>query len=745
VKKRFLTLIAALGLSAVALQADSCSTAKCNTPCAPKAVKKCDDVCPLVHGKTYLRHENSFQMATPVYASMFETNSIRGLEDDRKGSFQVAVYGGKNTKNERAAAYYLPCGHRQLTFDGAVTPLSFVSPLALSTVRLETTGDNVKNVATANANANDATFATIGEAGAGATADLNFTFSATGLKSTDLILEGGAAPATIKEADNFGVVADTYSVNLDSTNANFDNATFYFDTNRDTSIIRPWNFGITFASLFEPTALSDGADLTAGMVTNPSFKSTINPHLVRSQIGAGMALRYHFSEDKRGFFGEVVTSVENVRSRFQLNENVITQKDDFTAPVVGYSTTSNVTTGVTQQVKDAYYGLAVGATAAPGDLSVGFTVDEGAPASVTAAFNQATWKFGKITDGCTQSITRLADIELLVGYGWDCSDCAYMTSYVGLVIPTGNRPNAQYVAAPVVGNGFHVGFMTGHVYEMLLSSEEDCGTWKYRLDTNARYLFRNTQQRSFDLCGSEWSRYMMVWEDKEAYVAALSHVNGDVNAAAPVENGQPSRGYKPGINSFTTDMKVTPGFQVRLNNAVFYQGESLRAEFGWNTFARQAECAELACGWTKHVALADASYLGGVGLNSHRTIYNDAQTSVINNVIQLRSNPNNNQLAADSLLVGRTLGYGDYLVNPTAPTVAGADYYDQFEVKASQINLESATSPSAITQTPYASVGYAWENCDYPSQFSVGGSYTFNGSNAAHTQWLVWGKFDLQF
>lgn len=825
-------LVSALGLVA-ALQAD-CKT-DCNTTCETKCDVKCEtkdcdsdcgDACRrLATNHSFLRSENPWQMATPLYASMFETNSIAGLENGDKGSFQVAVYGGRNTHAGDAWAYFSPCGHRTLHFDGEIQkPVSFSSPLALSSYYYSPVNDS----ALSGNDLKGALFSNYGETSN--LKDLTVGITVTtpiDIQAGSIVLQNSNAvvpvtfdttPAYANDA-NFAVdILNGYSTPADS-------ATFYFDTNKDTSIIRPWNFGITFAALMEPTRLANadanGGNQQYGFITNPSFKSDICPTYHRSFVGAGLALRYHFSEDKRGFFVNMLTSVDHVRSRINLNETVVQARDEFPANIAdakaypdltaGVISTSGVTSGVwnayngydvneytstyngtgTPWTSDATSGVHL-ISAAPGADKIGFPIDASAPADVTQAFQQATWKYGKIASGCTHTLTRLADIELMFGYGWDCGDCAYMTSYAGIIIPTSKRPSAEWVAAPVVGNGFHVGLMTGHVYEMLLSDGNGCGgIWKYRLDTNARYLFRNTQKRSFDLCNKEWSRYMMVWASKDAYTQAigLNHIRGTAEltpfhdpvdgleafnlygylAKNPVKDndGQPSRGYSAGINAFTHDVRVTPGFQFRLNNAVYYQGECLRAEFGWNMFARQQECVEFACAWDKQVAFADASYAGGVGLNSHRTIHNDAQTASANQVIQFRMPRSGTQPATisstTSVTPATTNMVGSLLTNvinglPESPyhvsnlisssvgyNAAPNDVYDLFVITEDEINLDSAASPAVLTNTPYLSLGYAFEMCDRPSQFSVGGSYEFSHNNAALSQWTVWGKFDLQF
>jgi hypothetical protein len=626
--------------------------------------------------------------------SMYSSNTLYDLNhEDKHGAFQVAVFGGKNTNRSDAAAYYLPYGHNELTFDGAIAkPHTFAFNAAESIVQAGTTP-----------------------------------------VPGDVSFNGGAA-----------IAAGT----ADTTPFMFiDPVSYQFDSNENTSIVRPWNFGIDIAALFEPRATSAiGETVGSGLITNPTFKSTINPCQSYSHVGAGFGLRYHFSDDKKGFFGTLTTAVQHVTSVINLNEVVETAKTaiaDYDA-ANPFGTLDVAAIAVPLHAQQApvnissnnfvYNPNAVATVAPAGSVSDAYaatslfpgTGDLVAPANVTEAFAQDAWLYGKI--GCPQKITRLADIELALGYQWWCGDCASTNWYVGLVIPTGNKVCAEFVAPAVVGNGFHVGIMTGSTTEVLLADEE-CYQASYRLDMNARYLFRNTQKRSFDLLGNEWSRYMMVWENKAAYTAALVAAQATITSATA--SGIAQRGYTPGINVFTTDMYVKPRLQGRVNQALYLRGENFRAELGWNTFAKHKECVSLACDeWADAPAFAEPSYIGGVGLNNARTIYNDYQTmsyNVVDNLGRI------GYTATPGSLV--TIGF-----NNLADT-----NYDDFAITAAQINFDSASSSAVLTQTPYASLGYLFNCGCMTSEFSIGGSYEFSSGNSALNQWLVWGKYEIAF
>ncbi|MBI2353296.1 hypothetical protein HYV11_03595 [Candidatus Dependentiae bacterium] len=730
-KQIFLLSLLCAGPNISFTTSDCCSSSSsCSSSCNSSCSSSCNDKCVLEHGLTYRRYENTFQNATPVFVSMWGTDVVRDLEqDDKHGGLEITVFGGKNTHHKESAAYFFPYGHTHYTFDGSIDqPITFAKNFAWDQVMTQ------------------------GNAVAIGPMELSVN-TATPLSPVD-------------------------SLNIDPTSIliSADSNTYSFDPNKDTSKILPWNFGITYAALFEPLGASaQGQKEGTGLISNPAFKSTIDPKYFFSNIGAGIALRYHFSDDKQGFWGRISTAVEHVKSKFCLGENVLTPKTALTNdnfPEQNFCTDSASQTadnpyGLTSAELADYCTLLGGGTAAlPFEMYSGtggtgsyftapetplgsinqaylngttgtyFPVDQevtygasNAPANVTEAFNQSAWKYGKI--GCTQQITRLADIELLFGYQWLCSDCASTDWYIGMVIPTGNKPCATYVAPAVVGNGQHFGLMSGGSIELMLSENENRCVW-YRIDLNGRYLFQNTQKRSFDLYGNEWSRYMMVWENKDAYSAAVDYVNTGIQAAGDTLSfGNANRNYTPGINVFTSDMKVTPRLQARINQAVYFRAECFRAELGWNLFARSKECVKFACNWDQAPAFADASYIAGIGLNNNRTIYNDSQTTCFNATASLVTTDNSLEKVIN-------------LTNTAINSDDNKNTYDQFAISQDQVNLDSAASPAALIHTPYASLGYAWSS-DCKPAVSVGGEYSFSLSNSAINKWMVFGKFECAF
>lgn len=742
-KKQFF-LLSLLVSAANFMVADSCCDTSCNTSCCESSCDSCNDICMPSHGHTFLSIAPEWGAATPERVALFENHRLNDLKkDDKHGRFQLALFGGQNTKRNQTAGYFLPYGHTSLTFDGSVE------------------GNKVG-------------------------------VFASDLAETDALIIG-STPTQYDEL----AVGGNYGYNGNTTIA-VDPATYKFDLNKDTSKILPWNFGITYAALFEPRgAQAEGALVGTGLITNPTFKSTICPEYKRWHVGAGMELYYHFSDDvDKGWYGRLSTAVQHVNSRICLNERIVSQKtalDEaflnneatdsniygsangaYTSPpavnnangtvyqlnVDGAGVTADIT-GVAiatpvGSLKEAYLGAYPDKSGNLVARNTGFPVDMGgdfpaAPSNVTEAFDQAAWKYGKI--GCPTKITRLADIELSLGHMWRCGDCASTQWELGLVIPTGNKPCATYLQPAVVGNNQHVGIRVGSTTTVMVSENECSSTW-FRIDYDGRYLFQNTQKRSFDLKGNEWSRYMMVWENKDAYEAALTAM---MQGLTDNNLMLPQRGYTPGINVFTTDFHVKPQLQNRINFATMYSGEKFRAEIGWNINTRQKECVELACDWNASPAFADSSDIAGVGLNNNRRIYNDSQTTVVNGIDSLARGFTlaNNPLVAvtkgvqDSDTNGTAVEPSRYYMAQASTTQANAiaaavASYDAFAITEADINYDSVATDAVITHAPYLALGYAF---DYECKpvLSLGAKYDFTVTNRGVNQWMVWGKFEVAF
>jgi hypothetical protein len=309
---------------------------------------------------------------------------------------------------------------------------------------------------------------------------------------------------------------------------------------------------------------------------------------------------------------------------------------------------------------------------------------EGSPRvdSMEAAFAQPKFKYGKFFTG-TLAEHGVADVELKVGYNSCMYEGCHLSSYLGVLVPTGNKPNARFVFQPIVGNNHHsavlygtnIGFELWHHDKHKLFME---------LDSAFRYLFSNWQRRSFDVIDKQWSRYMEVYRTK--LEAEIADINKDAN------------GGFFGINLFSQCVQVHPRFSSNVTTAFIYRYPMITAEVGYNVFVRQAE--KITLQWEERPQFKDVKGMGFT--NKARTI---------------REN-----FACCAILPG-----------------------NYTPVVKRDLFLDSAAHPCVVSNTLYGTFGIKNDDCRFPFIVGFGGSYEFALINTAIHRWTVWGKLGISF
>ncbi|MCX5925561.1 MAG: hypothetical protein NT124_04695 [Candidatus Dependentiae bacterium] len=400
-----------------------------------------------------------------------------------------------------------------------------------------------------------------------------------------------------------------------------------------------------------------------------NFRSKISFEPERTEFGLGLHYRQSFcrnEEKNRGFFFSASTPITHVKTEFKLIEKVLNTGD--------------------------------GVNKAANNVVV---------ANMKEAFNQEDWHFGRIPSGCnsSQSKTGLADMELKIGMEWADREPCHIESYMGLMVPTGNRPNARYLFEPVIGHGKHVGFMTGSAFgARIWHNEAENRVLRAEYAMHSNYFFKARQVRSFDLQHKPFSRYMPVYANKQ-----------EAEQAAALEATNPEHAKNsstPGINVFTQQVDVTPGFQYNITSAiVFTCNKGFQAEGGYNFFAHRSECVQLACPWVPGPAL---KHFAGKGL-----------TNPVRNIsgILLIEDQENTFEAEHAL-----------------------DQYENNQIQEEDLDLASASNPCVLSHTFFGSIGYRWDDRDYPLMTHLGGSYEFsNANNASIERWTLWAKCGVSF
>ncbi len=400
-----------------------------------------------------------------------------------------------------------------------------------------------------------------------------------------------------------------------------------------------------------------------------NFKSEISIRPQQSVVGAGFQLRKAFAmneEKGRGFYTSISFPIERVKNDLKFDEVIIRDGG-------GASTTLDSGTAI---------------------------------ANMTEAFQQDEWAFGKIKMN-GMSKTGVADVEFKVGYEWIQEEPFHLESYLGILLPTGNKPNAQFLFEPILGHGRHWGIMLGNSLGIeIWNNEAKERSLRMEYASHTQYLFRNTQCRSVDLVCKPWSRYIdMYRSEEEATTASL----------LPTSNFLDHIFATPGINVLTMPLKVRPGFSHNMTTAALFNSGGWQLEGGYNLYCRQSECIKLACPWQEGPAIKH--HLGIGATNPIRDITGNGRLENIT----INSTP----------ATGNRIALGDYKYN---------------FIKEKDLDLVSASSPTVITHTIYVAGAYRFDDYDYPMFLNAGGSYEFNKSNNAGIErWTIWGKIGFSF
>ena len=398
---------------------------------------------------------------------------------------------------------------------------------------------------------------------------------------------------------------------------------------------------------------------------NGDFRSKISIRPQQSVIGVGFHAKKSFWENEetgRAFYASLSFAAERVKNNLYFKEEVINSGG-----------------------------------------GANLLADDHVMANMTEAFMQSEWKFGKI-DRQARIRTGVADIEFKIGYEWTEQEPFHLESYLGALIPTGRKPQAEYMFDPVVGQGRHAGVIYGnHVGVEIWNDEAKDRNLRIEYSGHTQYLFRNTQCRTIDLKNKPWSRYISMYSSQEQATMASN---------LPTVNNLDHNFATPGINILTLPLKVRPGFSHNMTTAGILKMKNWILEGGYNLYCRQSECVELACPWCEGPAIK--RYATGTDSDDGR-----GNTNPVRDIT------------------------GNYRLENVDENVALLNY-KQNMIKKSDLDLISATTPCTITSTVYGTVGYRWDDRDWPVFGNIGGSYEFSHChNGVPERWTIWAKFGV--
>jgi hypothetical protein len=332
-----------------------------------------------------------------------------------------------------------------------------------------------------------------------------------------------------------------------------------------------------------------------------------------------------------------------------------------------------------------------------GEIPTGFVGSVGDALRGGTVFGDKQFYYGKVSN-CARTQTGVGDIQLVVGFEDTSCHNFHRTWFGGIIVPTGNKPNGEYIFEPIVGNNGHWGLAMGgeFSYEWWESKDGDCCLWVYGYGYSY-YLFQNTQRRSLDLVDKQWSRYMWLYPQQLPNGSDTNQLIYDI---------------VPGINILTQNVNVSPRSTAMATTAFLLTTPCWSIEGGYNAYYMQEEMVCLNQEWPVGPAIA--------GIDQNNTnLFATKSNATIRHFLDQQGISNDIDAAT-----------GDLKYVP---------------IKQTDLDLKSAAHPATIAHIAYGSAGYRWDQIKYPTLFGIGASYEFGAENTSLERVTIWGKLSVSF
>ncbi len=176
---------------------------------------------------------------------------------------------------------------------------------------------------------------------------------------------------------------------------------------------------------------------------------------------------------------------------------------------------------------------------------------------------QAILKYAKIKN--KQKNSGLADIQATLGLNIINEPTKHFSIATYLSIPTGKKPNSEYLFEPIYGNNHHLGLGLN-----ISGNNVIWDTYQNQIFLHAsldyQYLFSNNQMRTLGIKGQPYGHYYLL-----------------------AEKNQVNQPLKPAANILSQKVEVFPGSQLTLNTAFSWHHKSLSFKWGYQFFTKEEE------------------------------------------------------------------------------------------------------------------------------------------------------------
>lgn len=204
-----------------------------------------------------------------------------------------------------------------------------------------------------------------------------------------------------------------------------------------------------------------------------------------------------------------------------------------------------------------------------------------------AATKQERLKYAKIPCCDQDSKVGFADVTCELAYNLGNGDY-YFKPFVGVVIPTGKRPEGKVLFEPLLGNGKRWGVNFG--LEAMQAVEVGDETMvDLTASLQLQHLFDVTQKRTLGIRSDDWGN-----------VRKWSHYE--------LLGEQDKKGVFPAANVLTRDVKVKSGLATDCYLNCNILRMQCMVNFGYNYFSRPSESISVKCWQNDKYALVSSNY-----------------------------------------------------------------------------------------------------------------------------------------
>ncbi len=205
-------------------------------------------------------------------------------------------------------------------------------------------------------------------------------------------------------------------------------------------------------------------------------------------------------------------------------------------------------------------------------------------------------KYAKMP-ACDETKVGLAELRAELGWNFFQDTDYHIGAGLHIAAPAGNKRKAEYVMHPVVGNGNHWELgATAHGHYRFWKSDDESQHVGFYFDALVTHLFKASEQRTFDLCGKNNSRYMLASQFTRTITNGTNGLAGIVNAGIAGTQidafAQFNNVYAPVANLTTADVKVYAAAQVDVSAMFNYTRGSFSWDVGYNFWGRTCEKIE---------------------------------------------------------------------------------------------------------------------------------------------------------